>query len=79
MADKNLYIPMNELIKGMGGSWTFTKLDIPFEEIAKAGIVIWCTENIEGKWTMLGGNKFGFEDGGDALAFKIQFGGVTNA
>lgn len=79
MADKNLYVPMNELVKGMGNSWTFTKLDISYEEIAQAGIVVWCTQNIEGKWTMLGGNKFGFEDGQDALAFKIQFGGVSNA
>ncbi len=78
MADKNLYIPMNELVQGMGGEWTFTHLDVPYDEIAKAGIVLWCTENIHSKWTMLGGNKFGFEDSGDALTFKIKFGGTLN-
>lgn len=76
MADKNLYIPMNELIKGMGGTWTFTNLDVPYTKIAELGIVLWCTENLEGKWTMLGGNKFGFEDAGDALSFKFKFGGT---
>ena len=78
MADKNLYVPMNELIRGMGSTWTFTSLDMPYEDIAKEGIVVWCTENLESKWTMLGGNKFGFEDGGDALAFRLKFSGFIN-
>ena len=72
--DKNKYIPMNELIQDKEVSWTFTRLNIPYHEIAKRGIVIWCVENLEGRWTMLGGNKFGFEDGTDATMFKIQFG-----
>ena len=72
--DKNKYVPMNKLIKDKDTSWTFTHLNIPYHEIAKKGIVIWCVENLEGRWTMLGGNKFGFEDGTDATMFKIQFG-----
>jgi len=72
--DKNMYVPMNELIKDKDTSWTFTHLNIPYHEIAKKGIVIWCVQNLEGRWTMLGGNKFGFEDGTDATMFKIQFG-----
>jgi len=35
---------------------------------------MWCVEHLEGRWTMLGGNKFGFEDPPDATMFKIQFG-----
>lgn len=75
MTDKNLYIPMNELIRGMGGSWSFTNLDMPYEDLAKSGVIVWCIENLEGRWTMLGGNKFGFEDAGDAFAFRLKFSG----
>jgi hypothetical protein len=72
--DKNTYVPMHNLIKDKDTEWVFTNLNIPYYEIAKRGIVIWCVENLEGRWTMLGGNKFGFEDAGDATMFKIQFG-----
>lgn len=72
--DKNTYIPLNKLIQDKEKEWTFTNLNLPYHEIAKQGIVIWCVENLEGRWTMLGGNKFGFEDGTDATMFKIQFG-----
>jgi hypothetical protein len=76
--DKNTYIPLNKLIQDKEKEWTFTNLNLPYHEIAKKGIVIWCVENLEGRWTMLGGNKFGFEDGTDATMFKIQFGlGIT--
>lgn len=74
MEKENLYVPMNELILNKEQSWTFTSINMPYEEIAKRGIVMWCVENLEGKWTMLGGNKFGFENGMDATLFKIQFG-----
>lgn len=74
MENKDLYVPMNQLIKDKETKWTFTSLDIEYAEIAKRGIVLWCVENLEGKWTMLGGNKFGFEDPRDATMFKIQFG-----
>jgi hypothetical protein len=72
--DKNTYVPLNQLIQDKDTSWTFTRINLPYHEIAKQGIVIWCVENLEGRWTMLGGNKFGFEDGTDATMFKIQFG-----
>lgn len=72
--DKNTYVPMNELIREKEQHWTFTNIGLPYHEIAKKGIVIWCVENLEGRWTMLGGNKFGFEEGADATMFKIQFG-----
>jgi hypothetical protein len=72
--DKNTYVPLNELMKDKETSWTFTNLSLPYHEIAKQGIVVWCVNNLEGRWTMLGGNKFGFEDGSDAIMFKIQFG-----
>ena len=70
----NTYVPMNSLIMSKESSWTFTHIDIPYNEIASQGIVMWCVRNIEGKWTMLGGNKFGFEDATDATLFRIQFG-----
>lgn len=54
--------------------WTFTNISLSNEEIAIQGIVIWCVENVESRWTMLGGNKFGFENATDALNFKIKFG-----
>lgn len=72
--DKGKYVPMNELIKDKETHWTFTHINIPYYEIAKRGIVMWCVENLEGRWTMLGGNKFGFEDGQDATIFRMQFG-----
>jgi hypothetical protein len=72
--DKNTYVPMNELIREKEKSWTFTNISLPYHEIARKGIVIWCVENLEGRWTMLGGNKFGFEDATDATMFRIQFG-----
>jgi hypothetical protein len=70
----DLYVPLNDLIKDKEKSWTFTNINLPYHEIAKKGIVVWCVENLEGRWTMLGGNKFGFEDASDALMFRIQFG-----
>jgi len=72
--EKDLYVPMNELIRNKETSWTFTNINLSYEEISLRGIVMWCMENLEGKWTMLGGNKFGFEDSTDALNFKIRFG-----
>ena len=73
MEKRDLYVPMNELIMDKDTSWTFTSLNIPYPEIAKKGIVLWCVKNLQGRWTMLGGNKFGFEDGQDATIFRMQF------
>jgi hypothetical protein len=70
----NTYVPMNDLIKSKETAWTFTEINMPYVDIAKNGIVLWCVDNLEGRWTMLGGNKFGFEDKNDALMFKLQFG-----
>lgn len=75
--EKNLYVPMNELILDKETSWTFTSLRMPYHEIAQKGIVLWCVDNLRGRWTMLGGNKFGFEDAEDATVFKMQFGFAT--
>lgn len=72
--DKNTYVPMNNLIRDKDTSWTFTHLGLPYHEIAKQGIVLWCVDNVLGRWTMLGGNKFAFEDAGDATVFRLQFG-----
>lgn len=72
--DKNTYVPLNELIKSKETHWTFTNIHLSYQEIAKQGIVIWCVNNLEGRWTMLGGNKFGFEEGQDATIFRMQFG-----
>lgn len=74
MQKNDLYVPLNHLIKDKETSWTFTSINLEYHEIAKKGIVLWCVENLEGRWTMLGGNKFGFEDAQDALMFRIQFG-----
>lgn len=74
MPKQDMYVPMNRLIMDKDTSWTFTSIHIPYTEIAKKGIILWCVENLEGRWTMLGGNKFGFEDATDATMFKIQFG-----
>lgn len=68
------YIPLNYLVTNKGPEWTFTSLDLSYNEITKQGIVLWCVNNVEGQWTMLGGNKFGFEDAGDAVMFRMQFG-----
>lgn len=72
--DKNTYVPMHDLIREKEKFWTFTHINLSYTEIASKGIVIWCVENLEGRWTMLGGNKFGFEDATDATMFRIQFG-----
>ena len=77
--DKEKYVPMNCLILDKETHWTFTHINIPYTEIAKQGIVIWCVNNLEGRWTMLGGNKFGFEDPHDATLFRMQFGWGSQA
>ena len=74
MDNQNLYVPMNELILDKQMSWTFTNINLSYPEIAQRGIVMWCVHNLQGRWTMLGGNKFGFEDGEDATVFRMQFG-----
>jgi hypothetical protein len=74
MQNKDLYVPMNRLILDKDTSWTFTSINLPYHEISSKGIVMWCVNNMEGRWTMLGGSKFGFEDATDATMFKIQFG-----
>lgn len=74
MEKKDMYVPMNNLLRDKEAHWTFTHINIPYHEIAKQGIVLWCVEHLEGRWTMLGGNKFGFEESEDALMFRIQFG-----
>lgn len=73
MKDTDAYIPMNKLLVNKENGWTFTDLKMPYYEIAKRGIVMWCVNNLEGRWTMLGGNKFGFEHGEDATMFRMQF------
>ena len=74
-AKKSFYIPVHDAFRDKTVDWTYTKLgNMSFEQIARQGIVIWCEENLDGRWTMLGGNEFGFEDGQDAMAFKLQFG-----
>lgn len=55
-------------------TWTFTSLNIPRHEIAKRNIIPWCEQNIGAHWTVFAENRFGFEDAGDAINFKIQFG-----
>lgn len=72
--DTNLYTPMNTLILDKETKWTFTTVNLTYAEIAVKGLVLWCVDNLEGRWTMLGGNKFGFEHGADATMFRIQFG-----
>lgn len=71
---KDLYVPMNRLILDKETSWTFTNIHLSYIEIARKGIALWCEQNAEGRWTMLGGSKFGFESGDDAVMFKIKFG-----
>lgn len=72
--DKQTYIPMNKLVYDKDTKWTFTNINLSYIDIAKRGIIIWCVKNIEKRWTMTGGNGFGFEDPYDATMFKIQFG-----
>ena len=74
LMDKNTYVPLNELIKFKESNWTFTHINLPYIDIAMKGIVIWCVNTLEGRWTMLGGNKFGFEEATDAVMFRLQFG-----
>ena len=70
-----MYISVDDLIQaGSISEWTFSKLDISFTDVSERGIVLWCHKNVLGNWTMLSGNKFGFESPEDALIFKIQFG-----
>lgn len=71
------YVPMTEAFKDKTTDWTYTAINsMDYETIAAKGIVMWCEKNISGRWTMLGGSKFGFEDSDDALLFKLQFEGA---
>jgi hypothetical protein len=74
MEGNDLYVPMHKLIFDKETRWTFTSINLPYWQIAEKGIVIWCVNNLQGRWTMMGGNKFGFEDATDATMFRIQFG-----
>lgn len=65
---------MNKLVYDKETPWVFTKINSNYEKIAMDGIVLWCHQNLENRWTMLGGSKFGFESGEDAIMFKFQFG-----
>lgn len=70
-----MYVPMHDAFRDKTTDWVYTSLtNMTYEEIARKGIVMWADQNLKGRWTMLGGNKFGFEDGGDAMSFKLQFG-----
>ena len=74
LTDKQTYVPLNKVFLDKNTEWTFTTLtSLTYEQIANEGIIMWCINNLEGRWTMLGGNKFGFEDAGDAMQFKLQF------
>jgi len=73
MNGTDLYVPMNKLILDKETAWTFVSINMSYVQIAKQAIVMWCVNNLGGRWTMLGGSKFGFEDKNDALMFKIQF------
>lgn len=73
MVQKNLYIPMKNLVYIENKNWTYTSLNLDYVEILRRGIIIWCTDNIKGRWTIIGKDKFGFEDAGDAIMFRMQF------
>lgn len=70
---KDNYVPMSSLAHNKESVWVFTDINLSYEELAKKGIILWCHNNIKSKWTMLGGSKFGFESGEDAVIFKLQF------
>ncbi|BDR25773.1 hypothetical protein RVBP17_1840 [Pseudomonas phage sp. 30-3] len=68
------YVQATTIFKNKNTEWTFVDLELDLSDIVNKSLVIWCDENVESKWTMLGGSKFGFEDGSEALMFKLQFG-----
>ena len=70
---KSLYVPADNNIYSKS-PWTPVKINLSYMEITEKKIVLWCNENILGLWTMMGTNKFLFEDSGDALRFTLQFG-----
>ena len=57
-----------------GKDWTLVELNLSHLETAKQGVTIWCTENIQGRWTMKTTQIYMFEDGEDAVIFKFKFG-----
>lgn len=68
--DRQSYVPFNET----SDKWTFTTINSIHEDIATRGIIMWCIENMEGKWTLAGQGKFGFEESIDATLFQMHFG-----
>ena len=73
----DLYTPINKVLEDMTTPWVFTQINLPYENIVNNGIILWCVDNIRGRWTLASQNKFGFESGEDALMFRIKYGFAT--
>lgn len=76
MSQNNMYIPMKAQAYSENKDWVYTSLNISYIEAVRRGVFMWCVHNIKGHWTIVGDDKFGFEDGGDAVMFRMQFGFV---
>lgn len=72
MVNINSYIPAKTMYL-YKISWVIVEIDLLYDEISSAGIIKWCVDNLEGKWTILKPYVLAFEYGEEALLFKMKF------
>ena len=68
------YVQATTIFRDKNTDWVFVDLSMEPQQIANMNLAIWCDTNMEERWTMLGGSEFAFENGSDAMMFKLQFG-----
>lgn len=67
------YVQATTIFRDKNTDWVYVDLSMTAEQIAKLNLALWCDTNMEERWTMLGGSEFAFENGADAIMFKLQF------
>ena len=67
------YIPQYKLNSQDYISWTTIDTKGNYKKLLLSGHILWCNDNIKGKWTILNFNTIAFEYGEDALIYKINF------
>lgn len=72
MISVNSYVPANNMYI-YKISWVMVDIDMPYSQICSSGIIQWCVDNLEGKWSLLKQNVIAFEYGEEALLFKMKF------
>lgn len=75
MADEGTYISVDDNAFSAEHNPNWVSIESNYDTVDEWGaLIMWCIENIKGKWTILPSKMFSFENHGDALVFKIAKG-----